>query len=168
MQNQNKLVKLQAEIMIVHDLVTSPIVSVPKSFLHCIMSAHICLDFSISNFLAFRNLHVQFPKYYGKAIELLWESYRVAKSERRNIYRNKKDKNFHQTILHIRKFQEKIKVIAWFPRTPNSESFRNSLKEKNEGVQMLITTQMYRQVHENKYISSYLQKIEKENHSTLK
>lgn len=38
------------------NLITSIIVSTPKSFLQCIISAHICFAFSISNFLAFRNL----------------------------------------------------------------------------------------------------------------
>lgn len=51
-------------------LVTSAIVSVPNSFLHCIMSDHMSLDFSISNFLALRNLHIPFPKYYGNTEDL--------------------------------------------------------------------------------------------------
>ena len=35
---------------------TSIIVSAPNSFLHWSMSDHICFAFSISNFLAFKNL----------------------------------------------------------------------------------------------------------------
>lgn len=42
--------------------VTSKIVSARKSFLHWSMSAHICFVFSISNFLAFRNLVKQWKK----------------------------------------------------------------------------------------------------------
>jgi hypothetical protein len=36
---------------------TSKIASAPNSFLHLSISAHICVAFSESNFLAFRNLH---------------------------------------------------------------------------------------------------------------
>ena len=38
------------------NVITSIIVSAPNSFLHWIISAHMCFAFSISNFLAFRNL----------------------------------------------------------------------------------------------------------------
>lgn len=37
--------------------VTSTMVSVPNSFLHWSILAHICFVFSMSNFRAFRNLH---------------------------------------------------------------------------------------------------------------
>lgn len=36
---------------------TSMIVSAPNSFLHWSISDHICFDFSMSNFLALKNLH---------------------------------------------------------------------------------------------------------------
>jgi hypothetical protein len=38
-------------------MITSRIVSAPNSFRHRSMSAHICIAFSASNFLAFKNLH---------------------------------------------------------------------------------------------------------------
>lgn len=51
------LVQIEREkIRCIFDVLTSSIVSAPNSFLHWIVSAHICFAFSISNFLAFKNL----------------------------------------------------------------------------------------------------------------
>lgn len=55
-RNRFKL-KLRQTWQSIESLFTSNIVSVPNSFLHLSISAHICIAFSKSNFLAFRNLH---------------------------------------------------------------------------------------------------------------
>lgn len=44
-------------MLLSESLITSKIVSAPNSFLHRSISAHICIAFSESNFLAFRNLN---------------------------------------------------------------------------------------------------------------